>query len=93
MSTGRILVLAVVLFLCSGTVVPHIGKIKSHIPRTYNVSLDDSLSARWAPILRDYQHALALFMNYFDLLPIPKDFWKGVEWYAKNVFVHQDFTA
>jgi len=93
MSTRKILVFAVVVLLCSGTVVPHIGKIKSHIPRTYNVSLDDPLIKRWAPILHDYNHALTLFMNYFDLLPIPNDFWKGVEWYANNVFVHKDFTA
>jgi hypothetical protein len=28
-----------------------------------------------------------------DLLPIPKGFYDGVEWYAKNEFVHQDFVA
>jgi hypothetical protein len=26
------------------------------------------------------------------LLPIPKTFFKIVEWYAHNIFVHQDFV-
>lgn len=26
------------------------------------------------------------------MLPIPKGFYDGVEWYAKNEFVHQDFV-
>jgi len=95
MSVGSkvILVLAIFVCLATATVVPHIGKIKPHVPRTYNVSLDDPLNKRWAPILHDYQHALGLFIHYFDLLPLPADFFKGVEWYAKNVFVHKDFTA
>jgi len=88
-----ILVLAIFVCLATATVVPHIGKIKSHVPRTYNVSLDDPLNKRWAPILHDYRHALGLFINYFDLLPLPADFFKGVEWYAKNVFVHKEFTT
>lgn len=87
-----ILALIAVLVLCGSTVVPHITKIKPHVPRTYNVSLDDTYSKRWAPILHDYKHALTLFMNYVDLLPIPASFWKGVEWYADNIFTHKDFT-
>ena len=93
MSAKSILVFAVVVFICGATVVPHVGKIKPHVPRTYNVSLDDPLSKRWAPILHDYKHAFDLFMNYFDLIPFSKGFWKAVDWYAKNVFVHKEFTA
>lgn len=32
-------------------------------------------------------------MEDFDKLPIPSKFFDGVEWYAKNVFKHQDFVA
>lgn len=32
-------------------------------------------------------------MDFFDLLPIPKGFFDGVEWFAKNEFKHQDFVA
>jgi hypothetical protein len=39
---ATILVLAIAIGV-SGTVVPHVGKIKSHAPRTYKVSLDDPL--------------------------------------------------
>ena len=27
------------------------------------------------------------------MLPIPKTFYHGVEWYAKNEFKHKDFVA
>lgn len=32
-------------------------------------------------------------MDYLDLLPIPEKFFEGVEWFAKNVYKHQDFIA
>jgi hypothetical protein len=32
-------------------------------------------------------------MADFDKLPIPESFYNGVEWYAKNMFKHQDFVA
>jgi hypothetical protein len=32
-------------------------------------------------------------MADFNKLPIPESFFSGVEWYAKNVFTHQDFVA
>lgn len=89
----KLILVLLLLGVTLSTVVPHVGKIKSHVPRTYKVSLDDPLEKRWAPIVHDYRHAFTLFMNYFDLLPIPKHFWSVVEWYAKNIFVHKDFTA
>lgn len=94
-ATKLVTVLAVLALLVavSATVVPHVGKIKPHVPRTYKISLDDPLEKRWAPVLQDYKHSLTLFMDYVDLLPIPDEFWNGVEWYAKNVFIHKDFTT
>lgn len=32
-------------------------------------------------------------MKYFDELPIPKKFFEGVEYFAKNVYSHKDFVA
>lgn len=32
-------------------------------------------------------------MEDFNKLPIPASFFSGVQWYAKNVFTHQDFVA
>lgn len=34
----------------------------------------------------DYAQPLKKFMDYFDMLPIPEQFFKDVEWYAKNVY-------
>jgi hypothetical protein len=75
------------------TVVPHVGKVKSHAPRTYKISLDASLEDRWRPIVKDYYHHLKLFMAYFDLLPIPDKVFKALDWYAHNDFQHKDFVA
>lgn len=44
-------------------------------------------------MVQDYKEPLAKFMHYFDLLPIPKTFFEGVEWFAKNVYEHKDFVA
>lgn len=93
MSGFRVLVLLALLSLSLCTVVPHLGKIKSHYPRNYKVSLDDSPEDRWRPILHDYKHALNLFMNYFELLPFADSFFKAVDWYGHNVFKHKDFVA
>ena len=62
----------------NSTVVPHVPPFKTHVPRTYKVSLDDPPMIRWAHIIKDYSEPLKRFMDYFDLLPIPKDFFHGV---------------
>lgn len=74
------------------TVIPHVEKVKAHHPRTYNVSLDDTPLERWRPILKDYKHALGLFINMFELLPISEKFFDLVDWYGHKVFKHQDFV-
>ena len=43
--------------------------------------------------MEDYKVPLAKFMEEFNKLPIPEKFYNGVEWYAKNMFKHQDFVA
>ena len=50
-----LLVLTAVLAISSATVVPRVGPIVSHVPLTYNVSLEDSLEDRWRPILNDFK--------------------------------------
>lgn len=32
-------------------------------------------------------------MHFLDELPIPAQFYDGVEWFAKNEFIHKDFVA
>ena len=81
------------LAISYSTVVPHVTPIKTHVPRVYKVSLDDGPMVRWAHIVKDYMEPLKRFMDFFDLLPIPHDFFVGVEWYAKNEFEHKDFVA
>jgi hypothetical protein len=90
---GKLIVVAVLLVLSLSTVVPRVGPIESHAPLAYKVNLADPPKVRWAPIIRDYQEPLARFIEFFDLLPIPKGFFDGVEWFAKNEFTHQDFVA
>lgn len=90
----KVLLLVILVVLeATTTVVPRVTPIKSHVPRTYKVSLDDPPLKRWAPLVKDYHEPLKRFMDYFDLLPIPKTFFEGVEWYAKHVYAHQDFVA
>ena len=45
------------------TVIPHIGPVKTHIPRTYKVSLDDGPIDRWKHIITDYHEPLKRMMN------------------------------
>ena len=47
---------------------------------------------RWAPLIRDYNETLHRLLEFFEILPIPKGFFDGVEWYAKNEFKYQDFV-
>jgi hypothetical protein len=61
----KALLLFVLFALTFSTVIPHLGKVKSHYPRNYNVSLDDTPLERWRPIIKDYKHALWNFMNVF----------------------------
>lgn len=57
------------------------------------MSLDDAPEVRWKQVIEDYAVPLKKFMDDFAKLPIPESFFDGVEWYAKNVFKHQDFVA
>jgi hypothetical protein len=86
------IIIAILLALSSCMIIPHLGKLKGHTPRTYNVQIDDPPEVRWAPVIHDYKHALDLFMAEFELLPIPKKFYQLLDWYAHNIFVHQDFV-
>ena len=90
---GKLIVAALLLALAIATVVPRVGPIESHAPLSYRVNLEDPIKVRWAPVIRDYKEPLARFLEFFDLLPIPKGFFEGVEWFAKNEFKHQDFVA
>ena len=75
----KAIILLCLLFLSAfATVVPHVGPIKSHVPRTYKVSLDDGPEVRWKHIITDYHEPLKRFMDYFDLLGIPDSFFDGV---------------
>jgi hypothetical protein len=75
------------------TVVPRVGPVHSHVPLTYKVSLDDPPIKRWTQVVKDFWVPLQRFMEYFDMLPIPKEFFKDVEWYAKNVYQQKEFVA
>ena len=88
-----IIVLTVLLVLLSATVIPRPGPIDSHVPLTYKVQIDDPPLVRWAPIVRDFNQTVHRFVEFLDLLPIPKGFYDGVEWFAKNEFHYQDFVA
>lgn len=80
----QVLILVVLVILGTATMVPHVGPVESHVPLLYKVSLNDPPEVRWAPIARDFAEPLARLMEFIDLLPIPKGFYDGVEWYAKN---------
>lgn len=86
------LLLAALLFVSNAMIIPHLGKLKGHTPRVYAVQVDDPAEVRWAPMIRDYKHALDLFMAEFELIPIPKKFYQLLDWWAHNMFVHQDFV-
>jgi hypothetical protein len=90
---NKLFISALLLAVALATVVPRVGPIESHAPLTYKVNLADPPKVRWAPIIKDYKEALARFLEFFDLLPIPKGFFEGVEWFAKNEFKYQDFVA
>jgi hypothetical protein len=81
------------VLLTVATVVPHIPPIDSHVPLTYKVQIDDPPAVRWAPIIRDFNSTLHKFLEFVDLLPIPKGFYDGVEWFARNQYKHQDFVT
>jgi hypothetical protein len=89
----KITVLVVLLGLSCCTMVPHIGPVDTHVPRTYKMELNDPPETMYAPIWRDYREPVTRFMEYIDLLPISKSFYDGVEWYARNEFKYQDFVS
>lgn len=78
------IVLAFVLtFFLAVSQIPHHDPV-AHAPLVYKVNLEDPPIKRWGPIIKDFHEPLSRFMQYFDLLPISKTFFKDVEWYAKN---------
>ena len=85
------LTLLLLVGLTVSTVVPHLPPIVSHAPLTYRVNIEDPPEVRWKDIIRDYHPYLERIMLFFDILPIPKGFFDGVEWWAKNQYKHQDF--
>ena len=38
----------------TGTMVPHVGPIDSHVPITYKMELNDPPEVRYAPMWRDF---------------------------------------
>ena len=70
-----VLLLAV---LTTSTVIPRVGPIDTHIPVTYKLQIDDPPLVRWTPILKDFNHTVHRFVEFLDLLPIPKGFYDGV---------------
>jgi hypothetical protein len=89
----KLVALAVLLAVTACTMVPHVGPVDTHVPRTYKMELNDSPLTRWAQIAKDYAHDIRRFEEYIELLPIPEGFYEGVEWYARNEFKYQDFVA
>ena len=75
---------ALLLALALATMVPHLDPIDAHVPLVYKVELNDPPLVRWAPIVRDFIQPLHRFMEFVDLLPVPKTFYDGVELWAKT---------
>ena len=73
-----ILLLCLIFISTFSTVIPHVGPVKRHTPRTYKVSLDDGPYDRWKHIVTDYHEPLKKLMDYFDMLDIPDTFFDGV---------------
>lgn len=75
---NKIVILSACILIALATVVPHVPPIESRKPLTYKVSLNDPPIVRWAPLARDFAEPIHRFMEYIDLLPIPKKFYDGV---------------
>lgn len=93
MARTKLLLVLCLIAVSLATVVPHVGKVVSHKPRTYKISLDDSFEDRWRPIAKDYRHHLQLFMAYFEMLPIPESVFNALDWYGHNVFKYKEYVA
>lgn len=74
----HLIVLVTLVTLAITTVVPRVGPIDTHIPLNYKVQIDDPPLTRWAPMIRDFNTSLHRFLEFVDLLPIPKGFYDGV---------------
>ena len=89
-----LVLILLILVLTSCTVVPRQPPIQSHPPLTYKVQIDDPPLVRWAPIIKDFNASIHIFVaEFLDKQPIPKGFYDGVEWFAKNEYNHKDFVA
>ena len=93
----RIVQVFLILFLLGAltyqTVIPRVTPIVTHVPKSYRISLDDPPIVQWKQAVEDYKEPLKKFLDTFDMLPIPQSFFNGVQWYARNVYAHQDFVA
>lgn len=72
---------------------PHPDPIKTHVPLKYKVNVEDSPLKRWAPIVRDYKEPIQKLIDYISQRPFPKTFFREVQWFARNEYIHQDFIA
>ena len=90
---SKLLILLAVALLASATVIPRTGPIDAHNPLVFKVQISDPPIIRWAPIIKNYNASLNRFVEFLDLLPIPKGFYDGVEYFAKHQFKYQDFVA
>lgn len=88
-----ILLIAALLAVTFSTVVPRVTPIHTHVPLTYQVSLDDTPEQRWKQPLTDYAAPLKKFMDYFDMLPISKAFLEEIGHLAKTVYKQHEFVA
>jgi hypothetical protein len=93
MKTKVVVVLAVLLAVALGNTHPHLDPIITHIPKAYDVNIDEPAITRWAPIIRDYAEPLRKFMYFFDLLPFSTAFLNEVEHFAHTEFKYQDFVT
>jgi len=51
----KITLLVVLVGLACCTMVPHVGPVDTHVPKTYKLELTDDPQTMWAPIYRDYK--------------------------------------
>ena len=58
-----ILALFVLLGFVSATVIPRQPPIYSHAPLTYKVNVDDHPMIRWAPIIKDFNKSIHIFVE------------------------------
>ena len=84
-------VVTALLVLATSTVIPRTSPITSHAPRMYRMNIDDDPKTRWSKIIPDYKEPLDRLLEFFDILPLSKSFFNGVDEFSKH-YAHQDFV-